>query len=135
MQETLFEDIPLWMGIKSLQRITALSKCSHLRGHVKHIVASGLRFVEHQDGDAYLAKVKDTLELLTDESSCSALRFGQHKAAYHAALEAQRYLTANILDLKILTRAFRGFPNLAIITYDHFNNVIGSRELVENFGW
>ena len=135
LQETLFKDIPLWLGIKSLQGITGLSQCPHLQGHVKHIVVSAVRFVEHQDEDAYLAKMKDQLELMIDFSSCSALRIGQHRAAYRAALEAQRYLTTDSLDLKILTRAFRRFPNLVKITYDPFNIVIGAREIIQNFGW
>lgn len=65
--------------------------------------------------------------------SLVALKYGQHKKAYHAALEDQKYLKNGGLEVKILTRAFRGFPNLKKLTIDDCNGNIGSRQLIRDF--
>ena len=65
--------------------------------------------------------------------SLVALKYGQHKKAYHAALEDQKYLKIGGLEVKILARAFRGFPNLKKLTIDDFNSNIGSRQLIRDF--
>ena len=66
--------------------------------------------------------------------SLAALKYGQHKKAYHAALEDQRYLKTGGLKVKILVRAFRKFPNLKKVTIDYGNSNIGSRQLIRDFG-
>ncbi|KAG6994057.1 hypothetical protein G7Y79_00047g082830 [Physcia stellaris] len=132
--ERLFAAIPLWINLKSLNAITGLSQSPHLRGYVQHIVFSTLRFFEHEDEAAYLARVKHELELRTDSLNTTALEYGKHMAAYHASLKAQQYLAEENRDLKVLIRALRKFPNLDKITIDHRNDKIGSRQLINDFG-
>ncbi|KAL8791613.1 MAG: hypothetical protein Q9195_005818 [Heterodermia aff. obscurata] len=132
--ERLFHSIPLWMHSSSLEAITNLSHSSTLRKFVRHIVFSTIQVKDHEDEEVYLSRVKKHLELQTDSLSLVALKYGQHKKAYHAALEDQEYLMEGGLALKILTRAFRGFPNLKQVTIDDDNSQIGYRQLTRDFG-
>ena len=78
--------------------------------------------------------MKHDLEVETDSMSLVALRYGQHKNAYHAALEDQKYLKEENLEVNILSRAFRKFSNLKEVTIDDRNCKIGSRHLIKDFG-
>ena len=89
--------------------------------------------MQHKDDQGYLSGVKNDLEVQTDSMSLAALKYGQHQKAYHAAIEDQRYLKKGGLEVKILTRAFRGFPNLKELTIDDCNSNIGSRQLFRDF--
>lgn len=122
------------MHSSSLQAITHLSHNSTLRKYVRHIVFSTLRVRDHHDEKVYLSGVKKHLEMQTDSMSLGALKYGQHKKAYHAALEDQEYLMKGALDVKILTRAFREFSNLKELTIDDRNCHIGCRQLIRDFG-
>ena len=135
LQESVFEVISVWINIKSLGNLTNLSQSPHLRGHVKHIVFSALRFRTVSNEAEYLATVKDMLTRQTDDPSIVSLRFGQHKLAYEASIKAQQYLQHGGLDLQVLTNALRTFVNIETVTFDHPNTKIGFNQLADDFGW
>ena len=82
----------------------------------------------------YLSEVKRELEVHSDSVSLVALKYGQHIKAYHAAFEDQKYLKKDGLQVRVLARAFRAFPNLKEVTIDDNNYRIGSRQLLRDFG-
>lgn len=90
----LFEKIPLWISIKSLESLTNLAHHPTLRGHVKEIVFSplGLIVPKYHTTGAYLQYVKFAFGDVSDPESSAALGYGRHSLAYHAFVEAQRYL-------------------------------------------
>ena len=87
-----------------------------------------------KDEKVYLSEVKRNLEVHTDSVSLVALKYGQHIKAYNAAIEDQKYLRKGGLQVKVLARAFRAFPNLKEVTIDDGNYGIGSRQLLRDFG-
>lgn len=88
----LFQKIPLWLSIKSLESLTHLSYHSSLRGYVEEIVFSPLRLIEHKDQSKYLQTVKTVVEVGSDSMSSVALQYGKQQSAYYSFIEAQRYL-------------------------------------------
>ena len=78
--------------------------------------------------------MKDSIDVQTDSLSLAALKYGQYKNAYHAALEDQKYLKRGGLEVKILARAFREFTNLQVVNIDDHNDRIGFRQLFRDFG-
>ena len=130
----MFHSIPLWIHSSSLEAITHLSHSSTLRGLVRHIVFSTIRVVHAKNEKVYLSEVKRELEVHTDSVSLVALNYGQHIKAYHAAFEDQKYLKKGGLQVRVLARAFRAFPNLKEVTIEDRNYGIGSRQLLRDFG-
>lgn len=140
----LFETIPLWLGLRSLQALTQLSHHHQLRHCVKAIVFSPLRFVDHDRKDededegegevTYLSRTRSRIRLSTDSSSLSELLFLKHRSAYHAFIEDQRNLTVDELDVSILTHAFEQLPKLENIVLDHGNTTIGANLLHRKLG-
>lgn len=130
----LFEAIPVWIGIKSLERLTALSEHPQLSQYPKEIIFSPLRFIDYKDDKVYRAKVQDWLEYQPSSLSSHALAIGRRMSAYRSYIEAQRYLSSEATDVKILARAFTRLPNLEILRLDWWNFAIGSLELMDAFG-
>lgn len=130
----LFETIPLWLGLHSLQALTQLSQHPQLRHHVKTIVFSPLHFIDHEDDIAYLSRTRSRIRLSTDSSSLSDLLFLKHRSAYRAFIEDQRSLIMDNLDVSILTHAFKQLPKLEDIVLDHGNTTIGADLLYRELG-
>lgn len=125
----LFETIPLWIGLRSLQILTELSEHPQLRQCVKKIVFSPLRFVDDEDEAMYLSRMKTTISLSTNSRSRYALLAIKHELAYRTFIEAQRRLTADGLDISILTHAFKQLPSFMDVDLDHANMLIGANLL------
>ena len=86
LQKRLFEVIPIWFNMKCLRALASLSECSHLRGHVKHIVVSALCFREPRDESAYLARFKTYFADATDDPSVSNLWCEHSRLTYHTSV-------------------------------------------------
>lgn len=130
----LFEVIPVWIGVRSLERLTAISEHSQLCQYPKRIVSSPIRFIDYKDGNLYKKKVKKWLEYQPASLSVHALTLAKHMSAYRSYIEAQRALSLESLDVKILSRAFSKLPHLEILHVDFWDTAIGSGELTHAFG-
>lgn len=130
----LFEVIPLWIGVRSLERLTAISEHPQLSQYPKHIIFSPVRFIDYESDSLYKDKVQDWLEYLPASLSMHALTLAKHMSAYRSYIEAQRLLSSKALDGKILSRAFSQLPHLEILHMDFCDTTIGSAELIHAFG-
>ncbi|CAF9935069.1 MAG: hypothetical protein ALECFALPRED_006233 [Alectoria fallacina] len=130
----LFEAIPVWIGIRSLERLTALSEHPQLSRYPKEIIFSPLRFIDYKDDKVYRAQVQEWFEYQPYSLSSHALAIGRHMSAYRSYIEAQRYLSSKATDVKILSRAFTRLPNLETLRLAYANLAIGSLEMVDAFG-
>ena len=130
----LFEVIPLWIGVRSLERLTSISEHPQLSQYPKEIIFSPVRFIDYGDDIVYKDTVKDWLEYQPASLSVHALAMVKHMSAYRSYIEAQRLLSLNALDVKILSRAFSQLPRLETLEFDYCNYTIGSAELIHAFG-
>ena len=130
----LFEAIPLWIGVRSLERLTAISEHPQLSRYPKQIIFSPVRFIDYGDDTQYRNKVKDWLEYQPASLSMHTLTMAKHMSAYRSYIEAQRLLSSEYVDVKVLTRAFSQLPRLEILHIDHWDTVIGSEEMIQAFG-
>lgn len=130
----LFEVIPLWISVRSLERLTAISEHSQLCQYPKRIVFSPIRFIEYNEPNLYKRKVKDWLEYQPASLSVHALALAKHTSAHRSYIEAQRLLALESLDVKIMSRAFSQLPHLEIVHVDYWDTAIGSNELIHAFG-
>lgn len=58
----LFEVIPVWIGVRSLERLTTISEHPQLSQYPKQIIFSPIRFIDYQDDSLYEDQVKDWIE-------------------------------------------------------------------------
>ena len=131
---SLFEIIPLWIGVRSLERLTAISEHPQLSQYPKKIIFSPLRIIDYENDGLYEDKVKDMLEYQPASVSMRALTLAKHMSAYRSCIEMQRPLSSNGLDVTILSRAFSQLPHLRILHVDVSDTRIGSAELIHAFG-
>ena len=130
----LFEVIPLWISVRSLERLTAISEHPQLSQYPKQIIFSPLRFIDYESHALYRAKVKDWLEYQPASLSILSLTLAKHMSAYCSYIEAQRFLSSKALDVKILSRAFSLLSHVEILNVDYWDTAIGSAELIHAFG-
>ena len=143
----LFHTIPLWIERQSLEALIGISEHPRLSQCVKEIVFSPLRFIEHEDRSLYQAEVSDALEIrsvslrsqilhLEHHQSSQKLHLEHHMAAYDSFRAGQSYLTANSLDVKILSHAFGKLPHFRSLVVDYFSNIATIRlhKIFEIFG-
>ena len=130
----LFEVIPLWISVRSLERLTAISEHPQLSQYPKQIIFSPLRFIDYESDALYRAKVKDWLEYQPASLSILSLTLAKHMSAYRSYIEAQRFLSSKALDVKILSRAFSLLSHVETLHVDYWDTAIGSAELIHAFG-
>ena len=70
----------------------------------------------------------------SSREDCQALTSAGHIAAYKSYIEAQRRLSSQGIDSKILVDGMRRLPQLSSITVDFLNFNIGCSELINAFG-
>lgn len=131
---SLFQTIPVWLGLKSLEQFKAISEHSQLSQYVKEIVFSPLRFIDHGSANQYLDQVRS---LASHESSWDHIQImtsAGHIAAYESYVEAQRRLLSQGIDSRILTEGMKKLPQLSRLTVDSLNFNIGCLELTSAFG-
>ena len=131
---SLFQTVPVWLGLKSLKRFEAVSQHPQLSLYVKEIVFSPLRFIDYGSVEEYLDQARD---LASHRSSCEdsqVLTSAGHIAAYERYIEEQRCLSSEGIDSKILINGMRRLPQLSSITIDCLNFNIGCLELMDAFG-
>lgn len=124
---SLFQTIPLWLGLKSLERFKAISEHPQISQYVKEIVFSPLRFIDHGSADQYLDQTRNL-------ANHQVLTSAGHIAAYKSYIEAQRRLSSQGIDSKTLIDGMRRLPQLSTITVDFLNFNIGCLELMSAFG-
>ena len=130
----LFQTVPVWLGLKSLERFKAVSEHPQLSLYVKEIVFSPLRFIDYGSVEQYLDQARN---LASHRSSCEdsqILTSAGHIAAYERYIEEQRRLASQGTDSKILINGMRRLPQLSSITVDCLNFNIGCLELMDAFG-
>lgn len=148
----LFQTVPFWLGLSSLEHLTLISEHPQMYGdlpfytpysdylprnssqYVTKLVFSPLRFVKFKDPFPYQSSVRNRLERDTFSHNVFSLSFGKHIAAYKSYVEAQDYLSKKSQDTKILTRALRRLPGLKNVTVVFRNETIGAREIMSAFG-
>lgn len=130
----LFEVIPLWIGVRSLKRLTAISEHPQLSQYPKQIIFSPMRFIDYGDDALYRDKVKDWLEYQPASLSMHTLTLAQHMSAHRSYTEAQRLLALGDADVKVLARAFSQLRRLEILHVDYWDTAIGAEELMHAFG-
>lgn len=130
----LFEVIPLWIGVRSLERLTAISEHPQLSQYPEEIIFSPMRIIDYKIDTHYRDKVKDWLEYQPVSLSMHTLAMAKHMSAYRSYIEAQRLLSSKSLDVKVLARAFSQLPHLEILHVDYWDTAIGSSELIHAFG-
>ena len=131
---SLFQTVPVWLGLKSLERFKAVSEHPQLSLYVKEIVFSPLRFIDYGSVEQYLDQARD---LANHRSSCEdsqILTSAGHIAAYERYIKEQRRLSSQGTDSKILINGMRRLPQLSSITVDCLNFNIGCLELMDAFG-
>lgn len=130
---SLFQTVPVWLGLKSLKQFKAISEHPQIYQYVKEIVFSPLRFIDHGSADQYLDQTRN---LASHGSSCEefqVLTSAGHIAAYKSYIQAQRHLSSQGIDSKILIDGMRRLPQLSSITVDFLNFNIGCLELMSAF--
>lgn len=130
----LFQAVPFWLGLSSLEHLTLISEHPQISKHVTKLVFSPLRFVKWKDPYSYQSSVRSRFERDTFSHNVFSLSFGKHVAAYKGYVEAQDYLSKKSQDTKILLRALRHLPQLKNVTVVFRNEVIGAREIMSAFG-
>lgn len=147
----LFQTVPFWLGLSSLEHLTLISEHAQMYGvlpchipypdysprhssqYVTKLVFSPLRFVKFKDPFSYQSSVRNRLERDTFSHNVLSLSFGKHIAAYKSYVEAQDYLSKKSQDIKILTRALRCLPRLKNLSVVFKNETIGAREIMSAF--
>ena len=130
----LFQTIPVWLGLKSLEQFKAISEHPQLSKYVKEIVFSPLRFIDHGTVDQYLDQTRNLASHQTSQDELQALTSASHQAAYKSYIREQRRLCSQGIDSKILINGMRRLPQLSILTVDFLNFHIGCSELMNAFG-
>ena len=131
---SLFQTVPVWLGLKSLEQFKAVSEHPQLCLYVKEIVFSPLRFIDYGSVEQYLDQARN---LANHRSSCEdsqILTSAGHIAAYERYIKEQRRLSSQGTDSKILINGMRRLPQLSSITVDCLNFNIGCLELMDAFG-
>lgn len=131
---SLFQTIPVWLGLKSLQRFKAISEHSQLSQYVKEVVFSPLRFVDYGSADQYLEEVRNLASHGSSWEDFQALLSASHIAAYKSYIKTQRHLSSQGIDSKILIDGMKRLPQLSSITVDLLNFNVGCQELMSEFG-
>ena len=131
---SLFQTIPVWLGLKSLKRFKAISEHTQLSQYVKEIVFSPLRFIDHGTAEQYLDQIQNLSSHQSSEEDLRALTSAKHLAAYESYIEEQRRLCSQGIDSQILINGMRKMPQLSSITVDFLNFDIGCLELMTAFG-
>ena len=131
---SLFQTIPLWLGLKSLEQFKAISEHPQISQCVKEIVFSPLRFIDHGSADQYLVQTRILANRWSAWEDFQVLTSAGHIAAYKSYIEAQRRLSSQGIDSKILIDGMRRLPQLSSITVDFLNFNIGCLELMSAFG-
>lgn len=131
---SLYQTIPVWLGLKSLERFKAISEHPQLSRCVKEIVFSPLRFIDHGNLDQYLDQTRNLVSQRSSWEDLQVLTSARHIAAYESYIEAQRRLSLQGIDSKILIDGMGRLPQLSSITVDFLNFNIGCLELMSAFG-
>lgn len=148
----LFQTVPFWLGLNSLEHLTLISEHPQMYGvlpfyipysdylprsssqYVTKLVFSPLRFVKFKDPFSYQSSVRNRLKQDTFSHNIFSLSFGKHVTAYKSYVEAQDYLSKKSQDTEILTRALRRLPRLKNLSVVFKNEIIGAREIMSAFG-
>lgn len=148
----LFQTVPFWLGLSSLEHLTLISEHPQMYGvppfyipysdylprhssqYVTKLLFSPLRFVKFKDPFSYQSSVRNRLERDTFSHNIFSLSFGKHVTAYKSYVEAQDYLSKKSQDTKILTRALRRLPRVKNLAVVFKNEIIGAREIMSAFG-
>lgn len=130
----LFRSIPLWIGVRSLERLTAISEHPQLSQYPKEIFFSPFAFLIYENDIAYRDKVEGLLRQQHISASMCALTVAKHMSAHRSYTEMQRFLSLNALDFKILSKAFSQLPHLEALLIDLSEFTIGAAELINAFG-
>ena len=130
----LFEDIPLWIGTRSLSRLTAISEHPQLSRYPKKIFFSPLRFIDYCDDVPCKWKAERWLKTQNASLRNGSSFLAQCLSAYRSYIKAQRSLSLNGLDVKILSKAFSHLPRLETLYFDYWDTTIGAAELRHAFG-
>ena len=130
----LFQTIPVWLGLKSLEQFKAISEHPHLSQHVKEIVFSPLRFIDYGTTEQYLNQTRDLASPNASHKDLETLTSAGHKTAYEKYIKSQRSLSSQGTNSKILVNGMRRLPQLSSITVDFLNFNIGCLELLSAFG-
>ena len=124
----LFNEIPLWIGGRSLESLVAISKHPQLSRYPRKIHFSPLRFIGYPNNGDYEDNV---LKLLDYEPP---FPLAKYMSAYSNYIEAQRLLSLNASDVQILSGAFSRLPRLESVHFDFQDRTIGAGELKCAFG-
>lgn len=130
----LFKIIPLWIGVRSLERLTAISEHPQLSRYPKEIFFSPLRFVKYENDILYRDKVVDLLRNQPISAGMRALIVAKHMSAYRSYMDMQRLLSSNALDVGFLSKAFSQLPRLEALRVDLSEFTVGAAELIHAFG-
>lgn len=131
---SLFQTIPMWLGLKSLERFKAISEHPQLSQYVKEVVFSPLRFIDYGSADQYLDQVRNLASHGSSWEDFQVLLSAGHIAAYESYIKTQRHLSSQGIDSKILIDGMKRLPQLSSITVDSLNFNIGCLELMSEFG-
>ena len=132
----LFKSIPIWIGVRSLERLTAISEHPQLSKYPKKVFFSPFSFIDYDNDILYEEKIKDFLEHKRQHLSHSmrTLALAKHMSAYRGYIEMQRLLSTNDLDTTILTRALSQLPQLETLQVGLWDPTIGFNEVSRAFG-
>ena len=130
----LFEDVPLWIGSRSLSRLTAISEHPQLSRYPKRIFFSPLRFIDYCDDVPCKWKAERWLNTHNASLRNHSLLLAKYMSTYRSYIEAQRSLSFNGLDVKLLSKAFSQLPRLETLYFDYWDTTIGAAELRHAFG-
>ena len=133
---SLFKCIPIWISVRSLERLTAISEHPQLHKYPKQIFFSPLSFIDYENDNLYEASIQDFLEHKHQYLSHTrrALALSKHMSAYRGYIEMQRFLSMNAMDVTILSQAFSQFPCLETLQVGLWDPTIGSAEVAHAFG-
>ena len=115
----LFNTIPLWIELKSLEALTSISEHPRLSKYVKTIAFSPLRFIELGDRIKNEGQVRDTLDCWPDSPGSHILHLEHQIAAYNSYIVGQRYLASGSLNVKLLSKAFSKLPKFKSLILDY----------------
>lgn len=134
----VFDTIPLWSGIKSLENLSNIAEDPAISRFVCKIIFSPLQMKAWPKDDALDAmssKVHARLENTTHSLNSYRLGLEKHTEGTKCLISTQESLCETGQHVKCLIRAFRRLPNLKALNIEYGDYSIGAHELVRNMGF
>ncbi|KAG8528592.1 uncharacterized protein KY384_006279 [Bacidia gigantensis] len=130
----VFKAVPVWIGVKSLQRLHDLSHNERVAQHVQKLRFSTLQIQEPVPNHPDLDIPEEELCLDTTSQGSHLMRVANYEAKYAQYYKGQSVLYERKIASQILRQALNRLPRLCHIEVYLSCHIIGAKELRSDFG-